>query len=420
MTTVAALEAAGLTISDNCTTDANLVVTSVDGTASGTCPITFTRTYTIKDACNNATTVTQTISINDSIIPVVTSPVGSLDVTLECSNASAISAALASEPVATDNCASLLQIHLISDTTSVSTLCANTYIRTRVWNFTDGCSNLSSNFTQIITIQDNTKPTFTGQLPQNLTLECNQIVPSAAVLTATDNCVGIVTIDFEEDTIPGTCPNNSTILRTWTATDDCGNFESHTQTITIEDNTPPTFDQEIRTPELYAKCDAIPAPQEFSAIDLCGTATISYSEVNIAGDCTNKYRIDRTWRATDLCGNFREITQSVYLACDVEVFNAVSPDGDGLNDTFIIEGLECYPNNTVEIYNRWGVKVYETSSYDNFANAFKGFSDGRTTLSRSEKLPTGTYWYILKYEYDLYGLEKENKQKIGYLYIQNE
>ena len=314
----------------------------------------------------------------------------------------------------------MLQIHLISDTTSVSTLCANTYIRTRVWNFTDGCSNLSSNFTQIITIQDNTKPTFTGQLPQNLTLECNQIVPSAAVLTATDNCVGIVTIDFEEDTIPGTCPNNSTILRTWTATDDCGNFESHTQTIIIEDNTPPTFDQEIRTPELYAKCDAIPAPQEFSAIDLCGTATISYSEVNIAGDCTNKYRIDRTWRATDLCGNFREITQSVYLACDVEVFNAVSPDGDGLNDTFIIEGLECYPNNTVEIYNRWGVKVYETSSYDNFANAFKGFSDGRTTLSRSEKLPTGTYWYILKYEYDLYGLEKENKQKIGYLYIQNE
>jgi gliding motility-associated-like protein len=279
---------------------------------------------------------------------------------------------------------------------------------------------LSTDFTQIITIQDDTKPTFTGQLPQNLTLECNQVVPSAPILTATDNCNGIVTIDFEEETIPGSCPNNSTILRTWIATDVCGNFETHSQEISIQDNTPPTFDQIIRTPIIYAKCDAIPTPQEFSAVDLCSTATVSYNEVKIDGDCTNKYRIERIWRATDLCGNFTEVAQTVFLACDVEVFNAVSPDGDGLNDTFIIEGLECYPNNTVEIYNRWGVKVYETSSYDNFANAFKGFSDGRTTLSRSEKLPTGTYWYVLKYEYDLYGTERENKQKIGYLYIQNE
>ena len=407
---------------DNCS--GSVVVTVADANNGGTgCsgnPYVITRTYTLTDCAGNVTNLVQTITVQDTTAPIITSAVGSLDVTLECSDAAAISAALASVPVATDNCTSSLQIHLITDTTTISTLCANTYIRTRVWNFTDGCSNLSNNFTQIITIQDDTKPNFIGQLPQDLTLQCNQIVPTAAVLTTTDNCNGIVTVDFEEQTIAGSCPSNSTILRTWTATDICGNFETHTQEITIEDNTPPTFDQDIRTPELYTKCDAIPAPQEFNALDLCGTATISYNEVNIEGDCTNKYRIERTWRATDSCGNFREITQTVYLACDVEVFNAVSPDGDGLNDSFRIEGLECYPNNTVEIYNRLGVKVYETSSYDNFDNSFKGFSDGRTTMSRSEKLPTGTYWYILKYEYDLYGTEKENKQKIGYLYIQND
>ena len=407
---------------DNCS--GSVVVTVADANNGGTgCsgnPYVITRTYTLTDCAGNVTNLVQTITVQDTTAPIITSAVGSLDVTLECSDAAAISAALASVPVATDNCTSSLQIHLITDTTTISTLCANTYIRTRVWNFTDICSNLSNNFTQIITIQDDTKPNFIGQLPQDLILQCNQIVPTAAVLTTTDNCNGIVTVDFEEQTIAGSCPSNSTILRTWTATDICGNFETHTQEITIEDNTPPTFDQDIRTPELYTKCDAIPAPQEFNAVDLCGTATVSYNEVNIEGDCTNKYRIERTWRATDSCGNFREITQTVYLACDVEVFNAVSPDGDGLNDSFRIEGLECYPNNTVEIYNRWGVKVYETSSYDNFDNSFKGFSDGRTTMSRSEKLPTGTYWYILKYEYDLYGTEKENKQKIGYLYIQND
>ncbi|MDO5971218.1 hypothetical protein Q4Q35_15530, partial [Flavivirga aquimarina] len=48
--TVAALEALGLAIADNCTTDANLVVTNSDS-ATGTCPIVVTRTYTITDDC---------------------------------------------------------------------------------------------------------------------------------------------------------------------------------------------------------------------------------------------------------------------------------------------------------------------------------------------------------------------------------
>jgi gliding motility-associated-like protein len=408
--------------SDNCSGSVVVTVADVNngGTGCSSNPYVVTRTYTLTDCAGNVTNLVQTITVQDTTAPVITSTVGSLDVTLECSDATAISNALASVPVATDNCSVSPEINLISDTTTVSSVCANTFIRTRTWNFTDACGNLSSDFTQIITIQDDTKPNFTGQLPQDLTLECHQNVPNAAILNATDNCNGIVTIDFEEETVPGSCPSNSTILRTWTATDECGNFETHSQTITIEDNTPPSFDQEIRTPEIYTKCDAIPAPQEFIAVDLCGTATVSYNEVNIEGDCTNKYRIERTWRATDSCGNFREVTQTVYLACDIEVFNAVSPDGDGLNDVFKIEGLECYPNNTVEIYNRWGVKVYETSSYDNFDNSFKGFSDGRTTMSRSEKLPTGTYWYVLKYVYDLYGMDQENKQKIGHLYIQND
>ncbi|MFY7885294.1 MAG: hypothetical protein ACOVOV_10680, partial [Dolichospermum sp.] len=58
-----------MTIADNCTTDANLVVTSSDGTASGTYPITFVRTYTIIDACNNFTKVDQRININETQTP---------------------------------------------------------------------------------------------------------------------------------------------------------------------------------------------------------------------------------------------------------------------------------------------------------------------------------------------------------------
>lgn len=42
----------------------------------------------------------------------------------------------------------------------------------------------------------------------------------------------------------------------------------------------------------------------------------------------------------------------VLAACDIIVNNAVSQNGDGLNEIFMIEGITCYPNNTVEIYNR--------------------------------------------------------------------
>ena len=58
VTTVAALEGLGLTISDVCTSDESLVVTSTDS-PSGTCPIVVTRTYVVTDACSNSTTATQ-------------------------------------------------------------------------------------------------------------------------------------------------------------------------------------------------------------------------------------------------------------------------------------------------------------------------------------------------------------------------
>ena len=53
--------------------------------------------------------------------------------------------------------------------------------------------------------------------------------------------------------------------------------------------------------------------------------------------------------------------------------------------------------NKVEIYNRWGVLVYETEQYDNASRRFEGISEGRATVDKSAELPTGTYFYILQY-----------------------
>ncbi|MDI6046131.1 DUF7507 domain-containing protein [Flavobacterium yafengii] len=84
--------------------------------------------------------------------------------------------------------------------------------------------------------------------------------------------------------------------------------------------------------------------------------------------------------------------------CAIEVFNALSPGNDGFHDFFRIRGIECYPKNTVEIYNRWGIKVYDAEGYNNNSVSFRGFSEGRGTVNQSNGLPTGTYFYIIKYQ----------------------
>jgi gliding motility-associated-like protein len=100
---------------------------------------------------------------------------------------------------------------------------------------------------------------------------------------------------------------------------------------------------------------------------------------------------------------------------DLIIYNAVSPNGDGINDSFYIKGIDKYPDNRVEIYNRWGVKVYDASSYNENDVMFKGYSDGRSTVKRGEGLPAGTYFYVLKYNKDNTIIEKT-----GYLYITND
>jgi gliding motility-associated-like protein len=110
------------------------------------------------------------------------------------------------------------------------------------------------------------------------------------------------------------------------------------------------------------------------------------------------------------------------LGCEaIVIHKALTPNNDGFNDQLVIDGVEdniCYPSGiTVEIYNRWGILVFETSKYSNTDNYFDGYSRGRTTISKSEGLPTGTYFYILNYEsFDNTGNIQMNKKE-GFIYL---
>jgi gliding motility-associated-like protein len=65
--------------------------------------------------------------------------------------------------------------------------------------------------------------------------------------------------------------------------------------------------------------------------------------------------------------------------------NAFSPNGDGINDFWVIKSLEFYPDATIQIFNRYGQPVYLSTGYSQPWNGkFKGVD-----------LPVGTYYYII-------------------------
>ena len=99
----------------------------------------------------------------------------------------------------------------------------------------------------------------------------------------------------------------------------------------------------------------------------------------------------------------------------IEIYNGVSTNGDGKNDGFRIEGIENYRKNTLKIFNRWGVLVYQKEGYTN-ADPFTGYSNGRSTIESGKKLPQGTYYYILDYQ----DSNNRTQTKSGWLYLKKE
>ncbi|WJS94032.1 gliding motility-associated C-terminal domain-containing protein [Flavobacterium johnsoniae] len=278
-------------------------------------------------------------------------------------------------------------------------------------------------------------PTF-----QPTSVQCYDELPSATSLTEAqfealgngdgriaDTRCGVVEITAANSADTG-C--NANVTRTYTITEyddvnkngvrDAGentvlNSAVCTQTILVRDTTAPAFVEALPQPVIMADCGTIPPAQTFTAVDNCSTVSVQYTEDRVDGDCSSRYSLIRTWTAIDLCGNQTSFTQTINVSCVEEIYNAVSANGDGLNDSFFIKGIDCYPDNVVRIYNRYGVIIYEKNGYDNVTNPFQGFSDGRATVARGNKLPTGTYFYTL--EYDSNGRKIE---KAGYLYVDSQ
>ncbi|OSY89523.1 hypothetical protein WH52_02505 [Tenacibaculum holothuriorum] len=79
--------------------------------------------------------------------------------------------------------------------------------------------------------------------------------------------------------------------------------------------------------------------------------------------------------------------------------NSFSPNGDGINDTFVIPNLAVqYPNFIMTIYNRYGNVVYKLENNGSKSPAWwDGKSNGRLNVFESEVVPAATYWYVIDF-----------------------
>ena len=286
------------TATDNCDVDVSIDYLEVrtDGACDDT--YTLTRTWTATDNCGNTDVQVQVITVQDTTDPILVGVPG--NITVECDVVPA-----PAQPTATDNCDVDVSIDYLEVRTDGA--CDDTYTLTRTWTASDNCGNTDVQV-QVIEVQDTTDPILVG-VPGNITVECD-VVPAPAQPTATDNCDVDVSIDYLEVRTDGACDDTYTLTRTWTASDNCGNTDVQVQVIEVQDTTDPIL---VGVPgNVTVDCDVIPEVANPTAEDNCDpNPTVTFNEVKIDGSCVDSYTLERTWTATDACGNDYSETQII-------------------------------------------------------------------------------------------------------------
>jgi gliding motility-associated-like protein len=280
--------------------------------------------------------------------------------------------------------------------------CSGEYTLVRTWTATDECGNETSHI-QTINVRDTTAPTLTNSFEENIFAICDDI-PNAPELTFEDACSNNISVVFIENSTQSDVAENYQIIREWTVTDDCGNESIFTQTVNI------SVKVEVQTIQAALCSEDLPVDLfDYlpSGIDNTGVWTVVGGGANIdgstfdpssveLGDYTFRYNSSEDACFTQILLNMNVNDDCIVLPCgldDVVISKAVTPNNDLINDFFTITGIEgCGFVIEVEIFNRWGAKIYENKNYQNNW----GGEASKNSVGNSGKVPTGTYYYIVK------------------------
>jgi|GEM_PF-2063209 len=312
----------GSMITDNCGGSTESYADDVSGLTGCAGTGDILRTFTASDACGNMVSCVQTLVVENNVAPLITCPV---DMTVGYDASCMIDTSTMGIGIAivTGSCNESNLSY--SDDVSGMTLCSNTGTFVRNYVVDDGCGN-SSSCVQNVLVEEIMTPMIT--CPVDVTIDVDDACTYDAApgitgtLTATDNCNSII-ISYMDDVSALTgCSNTGTLVRTWTAIDDCMNMASCDQNITTQDVTDPVIvcPMDI-TIYLDDGCtyDSSPAMTgEGYGSDNCNPATVTFTDdVSGLSNCSGTGDIEREWRSEDACGNFVTCTQIINVE-DVE------------------------------------------------------------------------------------------------------
>eukprot|EP00463_Aulacantha_scolymantha_P000435 TRINITY_DN125_c0_g1_i3.p1 TRINITY_DN125_c0_g1~~TRINITY_DN125_c0_g1_i3.p1 ORF type:complete len:913 (+),score=238.66 TRINITY_DN125_c0_g1_i3:2483-5221(+) len=265
------------------------------------------RTWRGEDPCGNSVEESQSISVTDDIKP-------SFSFYPEDKEYNCDEIYVVGILNAVDNCG--LATVDQDGPNKISGSCDNAYYLVTIWTASDAAGN-EVEWIQTISVVD-VEPPELKDVPDNVAVECDEI-PLPTAVKVLDKCTKDIDPVLPHETKPDdkiATANDYSLVRTWTAQDNCGNKVVGMQTIYVSDGEDPVFDMD-EPADVTVSCAFVPIAEVITATDNCvQNILVSFNEIRQNGNCDNMYFLSRSWTATDITGNSNNYKQEIKVYDD--------------------------------------------------------------------------------------------------------
>ncbi|MBU2949337.1 gliding motility-associated C-terminal domain-containing protein, partial [Tamlana agarivorans] len=216
----------------------------------------------------------------------------------------------------------------------------------------------------------------------------------------TDNCTVNTTTQIAGLASGSAFPIGTTLI-TFEVSDVAGNTATCSFNVIVEDEIPVDCRVDAGEDQDITEGDSIELRASTSTSgSLLWTPSEGLSAVDIVNPIANPTETTTytlSFTSNDGCTSEDYVTVYVTALEEDNTKYGFSPDGDGINEFWEIDGIQKYPNNKVSIFNRWGDLVFETLGYNNTSKVFRGVANRKRNWGADE-LPEGTYFFQIKIE----------------------
>jgi gliding motility-associated-like protein len=364
---------------------------------------TTTLTYTATDKAGNSATCEFKIVVSDKTAPIISNQ--SSDRTAEA-NSACVAIVNWTPPAVNDACSTpviLTSDHLPGDLFPLGV--------TKVkYTATDNVGNASESFFNI-SLKDMTGPVFSN-CPQNIIAPANSTCEATVLWdepVAKDNCtISVIPTSNFKSGNTFKIGNPATVI--YEAVDEAGNKSTCQFTITVVNESVAVIEKcpndiIVNTDETGK---AMVTWEEPTATDRCGNVVLKASH-----KLGSEFEIGTTKVSYEsppnTSGNVSRCEFNVtlsYKEVAIDIGKAVTPDGDRVNDFWMIGGIENFKDNEVVVVDRWGNKIFEALHYDNGKVVWHG------TNASGAVVPTGTYFYSVSVSFRGSRVEKKGSIEV--------